>query len=290
MDINNTSYITPGTVSKILWHFTGGPIWDEVKKKQKDEKKSDTVAYDNLYKILKTKELLIGKYKEIINYIIPKRTVFDVEINQTYVEENIPDTFESKEVCCMAEIPIQHLSYHAKRYGKFAIGFYRDSLINKFNPVLYTTNTDNLIYHIFRAYQSSGFVSKDIANIPNIIDSLLKEIIDNNKNPDIQNNFNIIKNCIKIHSERLKHVENVLKYVISFIKTISIDEFETVYCEREWRSTESFKFNFKDIAFIIIPKSFFQINEYNLKIDTLSNELNIPRSIPIVPWEDLVEH
>src|SRR5262249_37193027 len=26
---------SPGTVSKILWHFTGGPIWDEAAKRQK---------------------------------------------------------------------------------------------------------------------------------------------------------------------------------------------------------------------------------------------------------------
>jgi hypothetical protein len=34
---------SPGTVSKILWHFTGGPRWNEVEKRQEATPKPNTV-------------------------------------------------------------------------------------------------------------------------------------------------------------------------------------------------------------------------------------------------------
>ena len=36
---------SPGTVSKILWHFTGGPRWNDVEKRQEKEPKSIEEAY-----------------------------------------------------------------------------------------------------------------------------------------------------------------------------------------------------------------------------------------------------
>jgi hypothetical protein len=39
----------------------------------------------------------------------------------------------------LADIPVAHLSYHAHRYGKAAIGFHRDAAIREgFHPVFYT--------------------------------------------------------------------------------------------------------------------------------------------------------
>jgi len=38
--------ITPGTVSKILWHFTGGPTWNTEKEKQNTTPKPANDAYE----------------------------------------------------------------------------------------------------------------------------------------------------------------------------------------------------------------------------------------------------
>jgi abortive phage resistance protein AbiGi (putative antitoxin) len=264
----NNNNISPGTVSKIVWHFTGGPIWDENTKKQKEEIKSESEAFANLYSILKSKELQVGKYKEILHYNIPEEEIYDLDQNKHYHEKNISASIESTPICCAAEIPIQHLSYHSNRYGKFAIGFHRESLLkHNFNPVLYTLDNGNFINHILSAHEISKFVGKDINTSPEVI-----------------------KSCMNLNSKRIYYIENVLQTIIAFIKTISNNEFDTIYCEREWRSIKSFKFTFDDVAFIILPKSYFAKNDFNNNIEIISKELCIPRSLPIVPWEDLIEH
>jgi hypothetical protein len=40
--------IVPGTVSKILWHFTGGPTWNDKTKKQNTSPKPSKNAYRNV--------------------------------------------------------------------------------------------------------------------------------------------------------------------------------------------------------------------------------------------------
>jgi hypothetical protein len=58
--------LTPGTVSKILWHFTGGPVWNSERKKQSDLAKPSDQAYFNLKSILKSGVLRLGDYKEVV--------------------------------------------------------------------------------------------------------------------------------------------------------------------------------------------------------------------------------
>lgn len=69
----------PRTVSKILWHFTGGPVWDDALNKQDKELKSDEKAYDSLTAILSSKELRVGKYKEIVKVVMPKKRRYNAE-------------------------------------------------------------------------------------------------------------------------------------------------------------------------------------------------------------------
>ena len=91
--------IVPGTVSKILWHFTGGPTWNEKKKKQNTSPKPSKDAYKNLISILESKELRVGTYKETVKIIIPKRRRFDFKTKQTIIEENVPVEITSSSVC-----------------------------------------------------------------------------------------------------------------------------------------------------------------------------------------------
>jgi hypothetical protein len=42
----------PGTVSKIVWHFAGGPMWNDTLKKQSAQLKPTTNGYDALISIL----------------------------------------------------------------------------------------------------------------------------------------------------------------------------------------------------------------------------------------------
>src|SRR5579871_5548095 len=106
----------PGTVSKVLWHFTGGPNWDSSKKRQEPNPKRLSEAFNALCGILKTKQVRVGRYREVV-IIHTTRHNFD---RPTKVWSTSPATveLESVPVCCLSDIPIAHLSYHASRYGK----------------------------------------------------------------------------------------------------------------------------------------------------------------------------
>ena len=65
--------LSPGTVSKILWHFTGGPQWSQKLRKQKLRPKPPKQAYKALKKILSSKTLRVGGYREIIRKQTPRK-------------------------------------------------------------------------------------------------------------------------------------------------------------------------------------------------------------------------
>ena len=56
--------------------------------------------------------------------------------------------------------------------------------------------------------------------------------------------------------------------------------------EREWRSTNLYKLNYDDVSMVVVPNN----GEYFERLCEDAAGLSIPRSIPIVAWEDLVEH
>jgi hypothetical protein len=138
---------TPGTVSKILWHFTGGPEWNDVEKRQEDIPKDVEKAYQALTSIIKSKKIYLGAKKEILKGIA--REIERIDPITGVVSRTVDEPFHilSAPVCCLADIPIPHLEYHASRYGKIAIGFRRESAIaHDFNPVLYALETSDRVF------------------------------------------------------------------------------------------------------------------------------------------------
>lgn len=112
----------PGTVSKILWHFTGGPRWDEESNKQLKERKPVRSSYNALKDIWGSRELRVGRYREVIKVSVPQRHKYDFASRKFIsCEYSTVITVKSKPVCCVADIPLQHLSYHSDKYGKIAI-------------------------------------------------------------------------------------------------------------------------------------------------------------------------
>ena len=145
----------PGTVSKILWHFTGGPMWDDVNNRQLTELKPAAKGYDALKAILKTQQLRVGRYHEVVRVIVPEKRVYDPIRKEVDILKNHPVTVKSKSVCCVADIPLQHIDYHSNRYGKIAIGFQRDSIVKAgFNPVMYTLENTELLNSIYQGYSA----------------------------------------------------------------------------------------------------------------------------------------
>lgn len=277
----------PGTVSKILWHFTSGPQWDVKTNKQLKKLKPAADGYDAVKAILKSKELRVGNYQEIVKVIVPEKRSYNLKTRKVEILKNHPVTVKSKHVCCVADIPLQHIAYHSNRYGKIAIGFHRDSIIKAgFNPVLYTLEDTSLLNSIYRGYYSldnvlpseaESEVDTSQAEIDNLLDE--HEVDDSVDLSNITSAFDYIESGHKV-------LEESFEDFIAYIKTFDTSEFDSIYCEREWRSTSSFKFTMSDVAIIVLPKK----QEGTSFYEKFLKEMKLPRTTTIACWEDLVEH
>lgn len=156
---------SPGTVSRILWHFTGGPAWNADERKQNKAPKPAALAYHNLRSILRTKELRLGAYREVVRVRTTRRKynrakrAFEV---QKYVQRELV----SAPVCCLADVPVMHLSYLASRYGKFAIGFHRDAVVRHgFNPVFYALEDAASVNSIYKGFSQLRNVTAEVVRL-----------------------------------------------------------------------------------------------------------------------------
>ena len=100
-------YDQPDHINTYLTHWTG---------KDKDDQR----AFDNLMKIVETKELKFSQ-------------------NQTSFSN--PTTTVTNLMICFTDTPIRHSLEHCKKYGYFGISFNKERLIHYgANPVLYLTD------------------------------------------------------------------------------------------------------------------------------------------------------
>lgn len=143
----------PGTVSKILWHFTGGPKGNGIDQCQEIHRKPLSQAFQALCSIVETKKLALGSYREVVTVQVPKRRFNRADKKWEDLGEE-PERRQSAPVCCMSDIPIAHLSYHAERYGKIAIGFHRKAPVQAgFNPVFYSLQESPALHALHRGLQ-----------------------------------------------------------------------------------------------------------------------------------------
>lgn len=275
----------PGTVSKILWHFTGGPTWNAKLKKQNSSLKPPQSAYDNLISILKLRNLKLGDYREVVKVKLPPRTRFDPVTEKNVTDKKLIVEIESSAICCLSDIPAPHLRYHSSRYGKFAIGFHRDSVIQSgFNPVFYTLQDTPVIRSIYEGFSAIRYA--DTSVVEEEVDKIEDESDDQTEPFDPWR----IRYALGDIDGAVEDIKNSLQYFISFIKTFDVTEFGTIYCEREWRSIQPYQFKFNEIAMIVLPKIIAGTTYYKNFAEKIATSLNIPRSVPIVPWDDLIEH
>lgn len=258
----------PGTVSKILWHFTGGPARHPSTKRQLNQPKPNHKAYTAFLNIIKSRYLKAGSDPETVVAPSPWAAsavkVISERLNrETGIDFGEVDfyQFETSKVSCLADIPLQHLAYHARRYGKFCIGFHRESVVAaKFHPVFYTL-------------EDSDFIRG--------IDTLRWELKKRAATETKSENFFLSSGFGKE-----AELERLLQRFLGVVKTFNPKEFDSIYCEREWRKTGDFQFELSDIAMVILPKEGGYFDNFIAECESLS----LPRTIPVLPWEDLIEH
>lgn len=285
--------ISPGTVSKILWHFTGGPVWDRAKKRQNTTPKDAAEAHEHLKSILESKILRLGNYREIVKGRLATRRIRDKVTRKWVVKRNVPVALYSAAVCCLSDIPAPHLRYHAHRYGKFALGFHRESAIRAgFNPVLYTLENSALMQSIYGTFAPLEDI--DFEEIENAIEEIGTEASAQAslEEADIDIEHEVFDAEAKLRKAQ-KTVEECNKHMdvaLAFIKSFNKREFASIYCEREWRSIRSFGFSYDDVAMIVVPKMVGRTTYYRPFVERWISTAKIPKRIPVVPWEDLIEH
>lgn len=274
--------IRPGTVSKILWHFTGGPHWDHASNKQSKELKSAKSGYEALQSILHSRKLKVGSYHEIVKVVVDKKNYFDELSSELKILHNTPIEVKSSRVCCVADIPLQHIAYHASRYGKIAIGFHREAILKAgFNPVMYTLEDSQLIKSIYSGYARVD--SYEVWDAKNEVESLQEALEDE---MTVEVDISDVSDALDNIESQMEEIESSYEDFLAFIKTFDKDEFDSIYCEREWRSIKDFDFEISDVAIIILPR---ELDEFYFYEDFLSN-FQLPRTLTVAAWEDLVEH
>ena len=286
--------ITPGTVSKILWHFTGGPTWNSKTKKQTNSPKPAAVAYENLKSILRSKEVRLGTYKEVVKVIIPQVRKFNPETKRFEIKKDVPVDIESSSICCVSDIPAAHLRYHSYRYGKFALGFHRNAIIRAgFNPVFYTLQDTPVVRSIYEGFSSLKVADPEvIASAVSAIEAEVSDVEGIYEDIDINVGDEIMEIECEVDSieNAISDARQSIEDFVAFVKTFEESEFSTVYCEREWRSTKAYKFKIDDLAMIVLPKTVGGKKYYKSFVEKVAPNIKLPRRIPIVPWDDLVEH
>lgn len=271
---------SPGTVSKILWHFTGGPKWDGMAYRPSRELKPVEDAYNALVGILKSKELRLGGSAERLDVTLPEVERLGIGPNKIYNFKESTRPYLFAKVCCVADIPIMHLGYHAARYGKMAIGYHRESVVRAgFSPVFYQLQNSMALQSLFQTINCLDALG---GLDPAYDFEAGNETGNKEKSPD--ESFEEL--TARMRTSALTQARKGAVTVASFVKTFDEYEFSSIYTEREWRSVTQFNFEYADVSMIVLPRK----GGHFARFVAESESIGIPKTLSVVAWEDLVEH
>ena len=178
---------------------------------------------------------------------------------------------QSVKVCCLADIPIGHLSYHAQRYGKFAIGFHRESAIkHEFSPVLYQLHDHFAMRWLY--YGFDGLKQCYAIDLPQIVQDLrdaFERAANNGNAPteDMQSQLYEIEGRANVINNQMSKAWEGMNTLLAFVKSFTQDEFGTIYTEREWRSVKPFNFAYDDVSMIVLPRNAGNGDHYKRFVD-----------------------
>jgi hypothetical protein len=252
----------PKTHSEILWHFTGGPKWNRKRNTQNKRNKRHEEALEILIKILESRTLQVGNYREVVKVKLPDLRVVNKKSGEIEICPRPDKTIATKAVCCVAEIHETELFHHALRYGKCGIGFKREALIRSgFNPVLYTLRDEDLVQKYFRAIaELETFCEAQENEVFGNLDTMVEEandIISDMSRDDFSREIQgaDVEYPIKELFRSAYNAQEALQNLLAFLKTFDRSEFDSIYAEREWRSVKPFSFDWSHVAKIVAPEN-----------------------------------
>lgn len=286
MPANNKKHAHLAPASSILWHFTGGPRWHKKLGKQRNSPKPNAEARSILLAILKSSTLKLGSYRECVRILISDRKNYDRRKRRLVKVPDREETIETMPVCCLADIPLAQLPYHSVRYGKYAIGFHRARALKAgFQPVFYALSDQPIIQELFGARSSIAAIDTERAGLS--VDSLVSDMEgaleemggEDFSSPDATDVHGELE---ELESEASSANEGLFN-ALSFVKTFSATEFETIYCEREWRSLKDFSFVRPDVAMLVVPSA-----DRDVVRKVLDKQKNVWASVKVISWDEIV--
>ncbi|RDW15395.1 abortive infection system antitoxin AbiGi family protein [Oceanobacillus chungangensis] len=213
-------------VSKELTHFVG-------RHQQESER------FDLLIDIIKS------------GLLLHKNITEDIKINR---DAHGLEDIVTPGITCFADIPINDLSLHMKKYSNFGLAFNKDFLVEKgANPVSYIA-TNGIIREANGQPKNQNSIKEDYfkMNIKRYF-SLMNQIQDMLKKKDEQGNVSILDELQLLDTFLIKHVFSYLK---PFDASKTDADKENYYLEREWRIVGDVQFTITDIARILIPEKY----------------------------------
>lgn len=231
---------------------------------------------------------MLGGFHELIKVRIAEETTYSSHLRRHVTRRNQIRGIKTSPVCCVADIPLSELHYHSRRYGRFAIGFHRQSLINSgFNPVLYTEENGKIVHNFYGAQHtlSSLDESEIVQAADDLASSIESEVQEVNANYDLNFDTSEVESAAENIVADANEALEQMKSSLAFVKTYKSRDFEKIYAEREWRSVSEFNFQMSDIAMLLLPTSS-NADHFKNFVTRAVSQLGLPKSVSIVRWQD----
>lgn len=202
-------------ISRHLYHYVGS-----------SSPSNDDANYQRLCSILNSGYLKASH--EIVG-----SPPLGVRLKVDSVGHLLKNNYVDPNVVCFCDISVGQISRHTITYGKFALSFSREYLLNwGARPVIYIPyfRGDNLGIH-------GGKVHLDLSFIDEVLSKYSEEYGDIEKAQD-------------------KYHLRVLSFLKSYDGMLPFDDPKNYYMEREWRALGRVRFNKQDIQSVCMPLSY----------------------------------
>lgn len=253
-------------ISNKLCHFVGRAL------------QTDKEKFELLIKIIKGGMLFANMYH-------PDRP--EILMNTRYNGERAGEVFEKIDCVCFCDIPDNALGIHTKKYGKFGIGVNKHYLASKgAHPVMYIpmnydikeiSETDlpkNPMEYLNMLAKRNNSMLQFLTMVNQCYQPFsipLKILKQNGYEPYIKLLDSDVINAIqdnKSHQILFAQtiaVTDLLSYIKLFDETLSPDDENNYYMEREWRILCSVEFDLKDVDTLYLPSKDYEkyfLNEF----------------------------
>ncbi len=160
----------------------------------------------------------------------------------------------SLQMVCFCDIPVEALGIHVQKYGRFGIGFPKSVIVLKGGtPVRYVPRGAQVLVSGERSLEPMAIgehFDKLVAEYHRLFALCRQLILASEQGPPTAGN-----------AMRLSDLQTFLDFhVFSFFKffdhTLSDEDPENYYLEREWRLADNLHFSMKDISMLVVPRPY----------------------------------